>query len=128
MKKDAEVATGDLLFTLEDTDSDELDAAKKSLNEAQAAYESAVLTAGITVAERQSIEAGKGSSLTQKQNEIAAANQRVKDAQAAVDAAQASVDKIKAQIDAVSNSTTDTTAEEKAVLDAEKRTVRRRTA
>ena len=113
VKKDAEVATGDLLFTLEDTDSDELDAAKKSLNEAQAAYESAVLTAGITVAERQSIEAGKGSSLTQKQNEIAAANQRVKDAQAAVDAAQASVDKIKAQIDAVSNSTTDTTAEEK---------------
>lgn len=121
VKKDAEVATGDLLFTLEDTDSDELDAAKKSLNEAQAAYESAVLTAGITVAERQSIEAGKGSSLTQKQNEIAAANQRVKDAQASVDAAQASVDKIKAQIDAVSNSTTDTTAEEKAVLDAEKK-------
>lgn len=121
VKKDAEVATGDLLFTLEDTDSDELDAAKKSLNESQAAYESAVLTAGITVAERQSIEAGKGSSLTQKQNEIAAANQRVKDAQAAVDAAQASVDKIKAQIDAVSNSTTDTTAEEKAVLDAEKK-------
>ena len=121
VKKDTEVATGDLLFTLEDTDSDELDAAKKSLNEAQAAYESAVLTAGITVAERQSIEAGKGSSLTQKQNEIAAANQRVKDAQAAVDAAQASVDKIKAQIDAVSNSTADTTAEEKAVLDAEKK-------
>ena len=121
VKKDAEVATGDLLFTLEDTDSDELEAAKKSLNEAQAAYESAVLTAGITVAERQSIEAGKGSSLTQKQNEIAAANQRVKDAQAAVDAAQASVDKIKAQIDAVSNSTADTTAEEKAVLDAEKK-------
>ena len=121
VKKDAEVATGDLLFTLEDTDSDELDAAKKSLNEAQAAYESAVLTAGITVAERQSIEAGKGSSLTQKQNEIAAANQRVKDAQAAVDAAQARVDKIKAQIDAVSNSTADTTAEEKAVLDAEKK-------
>ena len=121
VKKDAEVATGDLLFTLEDTDSDELDTAKKSLNEAQAAYESAVLTAGITVAERQSIEAGKGSSLTQKQNEIAAANQRVKDAQAAVDAAQASVDKIKAQIDVVSNSTADTTAEEKAVLDAEKK-------
>jgi len=121
VKKDAEVATGDLLFTLEDTDSDELDAAKKSLNEAQAAYESAVLTAGITVAERQSIEAGKGSSLTQKQNEIAAANQRVKDAQAAVDVAQARVHKIKAQIDAVSNSTTDTTAEEKAVLDAEKK-------
>ena len=121
VKKDAEVSAGDLLFTLEDSDSDELDAAKKSMNDAQAAYETAVLAAGITVAERQSIENGKGSTLTDKQNQISSANQRVTDAQAAVDAAQAEVDKIKAQIDALGNSTLDTTAEEKAVLDAEKR-------
>ena len=117
VKKDAEVTTGDLLFTLEDSDSDELDTAKKNLNDAQAAYESAVLAAGITVAERQSIENGKGSTLTEKQNAIAGAKQKVKDAQAAVDAAQANVDKIKAQIDALGNTTVDTTAEEKAVLD-----------
>ena len=121
VKKGAEVSTGDVLFTLEDSDSDELDTAKKSLVDAQAAYETAVLSAGITVAERQSIESGKGSTLTQKQNEIAAANQKVTDAQAAVDTAQANVDKIKAQIDAVSNSSADTTAEEKAVLDADKK-------
>ena len=121
VKKNAEVSAGDLLFTLEDSDSDELDAAKKSMNDAQAAYETAVLASGITVAERQSIENGKGSSLTDKQNQIASANQRVIDAQAAVDAAQANVDKIKAQIDALGNSVQDTTAEEKAVLDAEKR-------
>ena len=121
VKKGAEVSTGDILFTLEDSDSDELDTAKKSLVDAQAAYETAVLSAGITVAERQSIESGKGSTLTQKQNEIAAANQKVTDAQAAVDTAQANVDKIKAQIDAVSNSSADTTAEEKAVLDADKK-------
>ena len=120
VKKDAEVTTGDLLFTLEDSDSDELDTAKKNLNDAQAAYESAVLAAGITVAERQSIENGKGSTLTEKQNAIAGAKQKVKDAQAAVDAAQANVDKIKAQIDALGNTTVDTTAEEKAVLDAER--------
>lgn len=121
VKKDAEVSAGDLLFTLEDSDSDELDAAKKSLNDAQAAYETAVLASGITVAERQSIENGKGSTLTEKQNQIASANKRETDAQAVVDAAQATVDKIKAQIDALGNSTLDTTAEEKAVLDAEKR-------
>ena len=121
VKKNAEVSAGDLLFTLEDSDSDELDAAKKSMNDAQAAYETAVLASGITVAERQSIENGKGSSLTDKQNQIASANQRVTDAQAAVDAAQANVDKIKAQIDALGNSVQDTTAEETAVLDAEKR-------
>ena len=120
VKKDAEVTTGDLLFTLEDSDSDELSTAKKNLNDAQAAYESAVLAAGITVAERQSIENGKGSTLTEKQNAIAGAKQKVKDAQAAVDAAQANVDKIKAQIDAIGNTTVDTTAEEKAVLDAER--------
>lgn len=120
VKKDAEVTTGDLLFTLEDSDSDELSTAKKNLNDAQAAYESAVLAAGITVAERQSIENGKGSTLTEKQNAIAGAKQKVKDAQAAVDAAQANVDKIKAQIDALGNTTVDTTAEEKAVLDAER--------
>ena len=120
VKKGAEVTTGDLLFTLEDSDSDELDTAKKNLNDAQAAYESAVLAAGITVAERQSIENGKGSTLTEKQNAIAGAKQKVKDAQAAVDAAQANVDKIKAQIDALGNTTVDTTAEEKAVLDAER--------
>lgn len=120
VKKGAEVTTGDLLFTLEDSDSDELDTAKKNLNDAQAAYESAVLAAGITVAERQSIENGKGSTLTEKQNAIAGAKQKVKDAQAAVDAAQANVDKIKAQIDALGNKTVDTTAEEKAVLDAER--------
>lgn len=120
VKTGAEVAAGDVLFTLEDSDSQELDAAKKSVTEAQAAYETAVLAAGITVAERQNIEAGKGSTLTQKQNEIAAANQKVTEAQAAVDAAQASVDKIKAQIDAITNSAADTSAEEKAVLEAER--------
>ena len=121
VKKNAEVTTGDVLFTLEDSESEELNTARKSLNDAQSAYETAVLSAGITVAERQQIEAGKGSSLTQKQNTIAASKQNVTNAQAAVDAAQANVDKIKAQIDALGNSTIDTSAEERAVLDAEKR-------
>ncbi len=121
VKKNAEVTTGDVLFTLEDSESEELNTARKSLNDAQAAYETAVLSAGITVAERQQIEAGKGSSLTQKQNTIAASKQNVTNAQAAVDAAQANVDKIKAQIDALGNSTIDTSAEERAVLDAQKR-------
>lgn len=121
VKENAEVAEGDVLFTLEDSDSDELDAAKKTLADAEAAYEAAVLAAGITVAERQAIEAGKGTSLTQKQNEISSANQAVEDAQAAVDAAQATVDKIQAQITALGNTAVDTSAEEKAVLDAEKK-------
>ena len=95
VKKDAEVATGDLLFTLEDTDSDELDAAKKSLNEAarrpmnRSAYRRGSPWQSVRALKPERIK------LTQKQNEIAAANQRVKEMRRRQDAAQASVDKIK---------------------------------
>ena len=101
----AEVAQGDVLFTLEDADSEELKTARKTLSDAESTYESAVLEAGLTVAERQAIESGHGSSLTDKQNSLATA-------QAAVDNAQAAVDNIQKQIDALGSKNTDTTAEE----------------
>ncbi len=109
----AEVAQGDVLFTLEDADSEELKTARKTLSDAESTYESAVLEAGLTVAERQAIESGHGSSLTDKQNSLATA-------QAAVDNAQAAVDNIQKQIDALGSKNTDTTAEELAVLNAER--------
>ena len=56
--------------------------------------EMAVLEAGITVAERQAIEAGRERSLTEKQNAIAAA-------EAAVDSAKQQVDTIQTQIDMI---------------------------
>lgn len=113
VKTGAEVEQGDLLFTLEDMESEELIAARKSLNDAELAYETAVLESGITVAERQAIEAGKTGSLSEKQNLIATA-------QASVDTAQASVDALQAQVDTLGNTTVDTSAEELAVLNAER--------
>ena len=52
----AEVAEGDVLFTLGAGDSDELAAAKDAYESLKNDYETAILTAGITVEERLIIE------------------------------------------------------------------------
>lgn len=111
VKTGAEVTQGDVLLTLEDMESEELVAARKSLTDAEYAYELAVLESGMTVAQRQAIEAGKGTSLSDKQNQIATA-------QANVDAAQATVDSLQAKVDTLENVSVDTSAEELAVLNA----------
>ena len=107
----ATVEKGDVLFTLEDAESEELTAARKSLLEAENAYETAVLESGITVAERKAIESGNTGSLSDKQNTLL-------NAKAAVDSAQATVDSLTAQIAALADATVDTSAEEIAKLNA----------
>ncbi|MGN0428256.1 MAG: HlyD family efflux transporter periplasmic adaptor subunit [Agathobacter sp.] len=107
----ATVEKGDVLFTLEDAESEELTAARKSLLEAENAYETAVLESGITVAERKAIESGNTGSLSDKQNTLL-------NAQAAVDSAQATVDSLTAQIAALTDAKVDTSAEEIQKLNA----------
>ena len=105
------VDKGDVLFTLEDAESEELVAARKTLSDAESAYETAVLESGITVAERQAIESGKTGSLSDKQNALI-------NAKNALDAAQATVDSLTAQIAAIADTAVDTSAEELAKLNA----------
>jgi hypothetical protein len=112
VRTDAEVETGDVLFTLTDAESDELVEKRTALAQAEADYETAVLTAGITVAQRQTIESGKVPSLSDRQNSLVAAKN-------AVDSAQASVDTLTAQVDAVKDVTVDTSAEDLALLNAQ---------
>ncbi len=107
----ATVEKGDVLFTLQDAEGEELVAARKSLNDAEIAYETAVLESGITVAERQLIESQKTGSLSDKQNTLV-------NAKNAVDTAQATVDAITAQIATISDVTVDTSAEEIEKLNA----------
>lgn len=107
----ATVEKGDVLFTLEDAEGEELTAARKSLLEAENAYETAVLESGITVAERKAIESGNTGSLSDKQNTLL-------NAQAAVESAQATVDSLTAQIAALTDAKVDTSAEEIAKLNA----------
>lgn len=102
VKTGSDVETGDVLFTLEDAESEELVAKRAEVAAAEQAYELAVLQAGITVEQRNNIEAGRVSSINEKLTQKAAA-------QVAVDAAQATVDKLTAA--AISSSGVDTTAE-----------------
>lgn len=110
VKTDAEVKTGDVLFTLVDAESEELVTKRKELKEAERTYETAILTAGLTVAERSAIESGKSSSLSEKQNTLA-------QARANVENAQATVDTLTKQ--AAANTTVDTSSEESAVIQAQ---------
>lgn len=107
----ATVEKGDVLFTLEDAESEELTAAREKLISAENDYEKAVLEAGITVAERNAIESGNTGSLSDKQNTLL-------NAQAAVGSAKATVDSLTAQIAALEGTTVDTSAEEIALLNA----------
>ena len=66
----AEVEEGEVLFVLGKGDSDELTAAKDAYESAKMQYEIAILQSGITVAERQVIEAGNFGSLTDRQNSL----------------------------------------------------------
>lgn len=110
VKTGAEVEQGDVLFTLVDAESDELVAARKSYEEAKLSYESAVLSAGLTIEERKAIEAGKTSSLTEKQTTLL-------NAQAVVDNAQANYDAVAKQ--AAANTTVDSSAEQAALIKAQ---------
>ena len=111
VKTGAEVEEGDVLFVLEESDSPDLETAKKSLKTAEDAYQVAVLDSGISLEQRANIEAGKVGTLNDRQKMLL-------DTQATIDAAQANYDAISAKIAQISDKTVDTSAEERAVLDA----------
>ena len=77
VKTGAEVAEGDVLFVLGAGDSDELATAKDAYEQAKDQYEKNILRAGITVAERQVIEAGKFGSLSDRQNALTSSQKDV---------------------------------------------------
>ena len=108
VKTGAEVEEGDVLFVLEESDSPDLETAKKSLKTAEDAYQVAVLDSGISLEQRANIEAGKVGTLNDRQKMLL-------DTQATIDAAQANYDAISAKIAQISDKTVDTSAEERAV-------------
>lgn len=110
VKTGDEVEKDTVLFTLEDAESEELKTQREALESAQKEYDTAVLQAGITVAERNSIESGGGQSLSQMQGAIVSAKQ-------AVDSAQERVNTLTRQ--AVSTSSVDASAEQAALIKAQ---------
>jgi multidrug efflux pump subunit AcrA (membrane-fusion protein) len=113
VKTGQEIEEGTVLFTLTETDSDELVTAQESLLSTQRDYELAVLTAEITPAEREAIENGTDSTLSEKQNAILAAK-------AAITDAQNKVNDLTAKKTALENSVPDTSEETAAYAQAQK--------
>jgi multidrug efflux pump subunit AcrA (membrane-fusion protein) len=81
VKTGQEVEQGTVLFTLTEAESEDLITARDDLIKAQREYETSVLSAEITPAEREAIEKGTTDSLSQRQNAILAAKAAIQDAQ-----------------------------------------------
>lgn len=113
VKTGQEIDQGTVLFTLTETESDELTTAQDTLLSTQRDYELAVLDAGITPQERKAIENGTDVSLTDKQNTLLSAK-------ALIDSAQDTVNTLNAKKTSLDNSTVDTSEETKAYAQAQK--------
>lgn len=113
VKTGQEIDQGTVLFTLTETESDELTTAQDTLLSTQRDYDLAVLDAGITPQERKAIENGTDVSLTDKQNTLLSAK-------ALIDSAQDTVNALNAKKTSLDNSTVDTSEETKAYAQAQK--------
>ncbi len=112
------VEKGDILFTLENSDGEELATARADLLSKRSAYETAVLEAGITTEEREAIERGEGVSLSSMQEALLVAKGKVESAQDRVDDLKLKKSRADAAASDSNELATDSTAETKAYTQA----------
>lgn len=112
VKTDQQVSTGDILFTLAQTDSEELKTAKEELATAKTGYETNVLAAGITVDERLDIEKGQAGSLSDRQTKLVAAKNAVESATDNLNYIQNLVNEATAEGDGSEGTGTDVTVDD----------------
>lgn len=101
-----------VLFYLEDEDSQELEEAEKALDELLLAYSSSILNGSISQQAYENIQGGKVSSTAQYQERINAAKQKV-------ESAQATVDSLEKQIAITGTTTEDSINKESQLKDAQ---------
>lgn len=101
-----------VLFYLEDEDSQELEEAEKALDELLLAYSSSILNGDISQQAYENIQGGKVSSTAQYQEKINAAKQKV-------ESAQATVDSLEKQIAITGTTTEDSINKESQLKDAQ---------
>ncbi len=119
VKKGDVVEKDQVLFYLEDAESEELKAAEKALNEAILAYETAILNGEISNQVVNNAQSGNVNSVSGYQARINAANKKESDAQATVDSLQAQIEEVKRQTALLDVANIDTTAEKAALTTAE---------
>ena len=102
----AEVQKGDILYYLEDKDSDELQAALEALEKAEKAYENALLNTSLTSSDIQEAESGVTieeyrNRITVKQNAVKAAENAIKVAENNIKAAENEVTEAQKKVDEI---------------------------
>lgn len=97
VKKGDVVEKDQVLFYLEDAESEELKAAEKALSDAVLAYETAILNGEISNQVVNNAQSGNVNSVSGYQARINAANKKESDAQATVASLQAQMEEVKRQ-------------------------------
>lgn len=118
VKEGDTVSEGSLLVIFEDGDSTELSAAKKAVEDAQAAYSRYIVTNEIADDIVQKIESGQTNDYSEYKTQLAAAKSTVDSAQETVNQYTASIKSLQARIDALENTAADTAAEQAALENA----------
>ena len=118
VKKGDEVQKDQILFTLEDKDSDELEKAEQELDALVFAFTQKILSGEISAGTFTNAQNGTDFTIAQYQAKIQAANDKVTAAQNSVNTLTNDVNTIQKQIDILKNKTVDISAEEKAATNA----------
>lgn len=113
------VEKDDILFELEDSESNELKEAQDTLDQLITDYEKAVLSGDISANSVNNIQKGTDSKLSDKQGKVEAAKAEVEALKARVDTLTAEVNDLQKQIDLSGNETVDTSAEREALQKAQ---------
>lgn len=119
VKQGDTVEKDQVLFYLEDAESDELKAAEDALETALLAYEQEILSGNITQQTFTNVQNGNVNTVEGYQTKINAANKAETDAQAVVDNLQTQIDEINRQLALLGYVNVDVTAETTAVVKAE---------
>lgn len=114
------VEKGDVIYYLEDTESEELKTARKELENLSSEYESTVLDSGLTSGEVAEVESGNIGTLSQHMAQLEADDSQIAAAKKALEEANKKVDDIQKQIDLTDTATVDTSKEKKKVKETEK--------
>ncbi len=119
VKKGDVVEKDQVLFYLEDAESEELKTAEKALNDALLAYETALLNGEISNQAVNNAQSGNVNTVSGYQAKINAAKKAEEDAKAAVDSLQAQITEVDRQLSLLDYANVDTAAESAAVTKAE---------
>lgn len=113
------VEKGAVLFILADKESDELTAAEDALAAAILDFEKAILSGDISNSVINNVQSGNISTVSQYQKRIQAAGAEIESRQKELDEVQAKINKLEADIKKLGYSSVDTTAEAKALFNAQ---------